>query len=177
MKRICNFSILSTYGDHWSNTELGEPCLTQSANTATKYLSVSIFDLHKDSSEHFQIRSTLSEEQVCSQAIHKQTKSNVWGVHLLDNLFTMNYSANSTEGPAFFPLVMQRFFLWQLWTHIIFDWCFLYCNLFCLACKVSLGSTLFSTDLLIRRWMTTLTVWLEQMPQDGMSRRKIIFFN
>lgn len=83
--------------------------LTQRDNITTKYLSGSIFDLHKDSGEHFQIRNTLAEEKVCSQTIHKQTKSSVWGVHLLDNLFTMNYSANSSKGPIFFSSYIKIF--------------------------------------------------------------------
>lgn len=83
--------------------------LTQRDNATTKYLSGSIFDLHKDSGEHFQIRNTLAEKKVCSQTIHKQTKSSVWGVHLLDNLFTMNYSANSSKGPIFFSSYIKIF--------------------------------------------------------------------
>jgi len=56
----------------------------------------------------------------------------------------MNYSANSTEGPAFFCSYIKIFFMTALDTNVISDWCFPCCHLFCLACKVSSGSTLFS---------------------------------
>lgn len=45
---------------------------------------------------------------------NKQTNSSVWGVHLLGNLFPMNYSANSTEGPTFFSSYIKIYiYLWQ----------------------------------------------------------------
>lgn len=54
---------------------------------------------------------------------NKQTNSSVWGVHLLGNLFPMNYSANSTEGPTFFSSYIKIYiYIYDNHSHKCYLW-------------------------------------------------------